>query len=315
VPAGIPLVFRDEIVSLLDNLDREEYVNDRGLYLTAWSGDSNYTFDRIVRGLHLSIPGVCLSMLGSTQPGRIAQYFARAIKGGRGDDGLIQRFGLMVWPDVSSEWKPVDRWPDKNAKSAAMSVFERLDALDWRAIGAQRDRGANGDEEGLPYLRFGIDAYDTLIAWRTTLETRLRSGELHVAIEAHLAKYRKLVPGLCLICHLSDGLTGPVGVAAVRRGIAWATYLESHAQRAYSSVLSASTDTAKAILEKIRSGALNPGFSSRDIWRPGWSRLRDREAVHAGLNMLVDYDWLTQRKVETGGRPQTVYDPNPRAPK
>ena len=156
-PNGL-LVYRDEIVSLLDNLDREECVSERGFYLTGWAGDSRYTFDRIGRGLHLSVDGVCLSMLGSTQPGRISQYLVRAIRGGRGDDGLIQRFGLMVWPDVSAEWKHVDRWPDHAAKNASMQVFERLDALDWRAVGAKRDRGPDGDEEGLPYLRFSIEA-------------------------------------------------------------------------------------------------------------------------------------------------------------
>jgi putative DNA primase/helicase len=175
-PNGL-LVFRDEIVSLLDNLDREEFVSERGFYLTGWAGDSRYTFDRIGRGLHLSVDGVCLSMLGSTQPGRISQYLSRAIRGGRGDDGLIQRFGLMIWPDVSPEWKHVDRWPNREAKTAAMKIFERLDALDWRAIEAKRDRGPDGDEEGLPYLRFGIDAYDLFMGWRTALEQRLRSGE------------------------------------------------------------------------------------------------------------------------------------------
>jgi hypothetical protein len=56
-PNGL-LVFRDEIVSLLDNLDREECVGERGFYLTGWNGDSRYTFDRIGRGLHLTIDGV-----------------------------------------------------------------------------------------------------------------------------------------------------------------------------------------------------------------------------------------------------------------
>jgi Protein of unknown function (DUF3987) len=311
-PNGL-LVFRDEIVSLLDNLDREEFVSERGFYLTGWAGDSRYTFDRIGRGLHLSIEGVCLSMLGSTQPGRISRYLARAIRGGRGDDGLIQRFGLMVWPDVSGEWRCVDRWPDRDAKTAVMKVFELLDALDWRAIGAKRDRGPDGDEEGLPYLRFGMDAYELFMHWRTALERRLRSSELHVALEAHLAKYRKLVPGLSLICHLADGLIGPVGVTAVRRAIGWAAYLETHAQRAYGSVTAASADTAKAILTKVRSAHLKPEFRSHDVWRPGWSRLTDREAVNAGLTMLVEHDWLAQRRVETMGRPATVYVVNPKA--
>jgi putative DNA primase/helicase len=309
-PNGL-LVFRDELVSLLDNLDQEENASERGFYLTGWAGDSSYTFDRIGRGLHLHIEGVCVSMLGSTQPGRISQYLLRAVRGGRGDDGLIQRFGLLIWPDVSPAWTNVDRWPDKDARADAFTVFEHLERLDWHSIAAKRDRGADGDEEGLPYLRFGLDAYDRFVDWRTELEKRLRS-DLHPALESHLSKYRKLVPGLALICHLVDGQTGSVGLAALERALAWAKYLESHARRAYGSVTAFSSATAAAIVAKIRSGDLKSEFRSHEVWRPGWSKLSDREAVNAALNMLLDYDWLRVRVVQTGGRPAYIYMVNPK---
>jgi putative DNA primase/helicase len=54
-PPGL-LIFRDEIVSLLKSLDREDQAEARGFYLTAWNGDSPYVFDRIGRGLNLDIP-------------------------------------------------------------------------------------------------------------------------------------------------------------------------------------------------------------------------------------------------------------------
>jgi putative DNA primase/helicase len=305
-PNGL-LVFRDELVSLLDSLDQEDHVSQRGFYLTSWAGNSPYTFDRIGRGLHLSIDAVCLSILGSSQPGRISQYLARAIRGGRGDDGLIQRFGLLVWPDISGKWQHVDRRPQRDAREAAHSVFARLDQLDWRAIQASRDRNPTGDEDGSPYLRLAIDAYDMFVAWRTELERRLRVGDMHPALESHLAKYRKLVPGLGLICHLVDANSGPVGGESMKRAIAWATYLETHARRAYGSVTAAEADTARAILARIQSGHLHGEFTARDVWRPAWSRMTDRGAVQAGLEMLVDYDWLTARRVETGGRPTILY--------
>jgi hypothetical protein len=99
----------------------------------------------------------------------------------------------------------------------------------------------------------------------------------------------------------------------VRRAIAFSAYLETHARRAYGSVTAASADTARAILAKIRSGDIKTEFRSRDVWRPNWSRLTDRDAVKAGLAMLVDYDWLAQRRIETMGRPATVYEVNPKA--
>ena len=292
------LVFRDELVSLLDSLDQEDRVSQRGFYLTAWSGNSEYVFDRIGRGLHLSIDAVCLSILGSSQPGRISQYLTRAIRGGRGDDGLIQRFGFLVWPDVSGDWTSKDRKPNRGARDAAQSVFNELDQLDWRAIHAQRDRGSDGDEEGVPYLRFGTGAYQIFSSWRTDLERRPRAGDLHPALESHLAKYRKLVPATALTCHLADRNTGPIGVTSIERAIGWAGYLETHARRAYGSVTAAEADTARLILARIRSGHLSGEFTARDVWRPAWSRLTDRVAVQGGLDMLVDYDWLSAR----GGR-------------
>jgi hypothetical protein len=312
-PNGL-LVFRDEFVSLLDHLDREENVSEHGFYLTAWNGDSGYTFDRIGRGLHLSIEGICLSLLGSSQPGRISQYLHKAVRGGLGDDGLIQRFGLMIWPDVHGEWKNIDRFPDSEARIAAFETFKQLDELDWRAIGGRRDHLPNGDEDGPPYLRFGIEAHDLFVEWRTRLEKRVRGGDnLHPALESHLAKYRKLVPGLALACHLVDDCgSAVVGVAALQRALAWAKYLETHAQRAYGSVTGVSVITAQAIVAKIRSGHLKLEFRSHDVWRPGWSKLTDRIEVQAALDLLVDYDWLQVRRILTAGRPASLYAVNPK---
>ncbi|RMF43339.1 MAG: DUF3987 domain-containing protein, partial [Deltaproteobacteria bacterium] len=103
-PDGI-LVHRDEMMSLLKQLDREDNVAARGFFLTSWNGDSSYTFDRIGRGLNLHIPALCLSMLGSTQPGRLASYVRTVLDGGASDDGLLQRFGLLVWPDLPDRWQ------------------------------------------------------------------------------------------------------------------------------------------------------------------------------------------------------------------
>jgi putative DNA primase/helicase len=305
-PNGV-LVFRDEVLSLLDHLDLEQNASQKGFYLTGWNGDSSYTFDRVGRGLNLNIEAVCLSMLGSTQPGRIAPYLAAVIHGGKHDDGLIQRFGLMVWPDVPADWNPVDRLPDAEARRIAYEIFERLDALDWRAVQAQRDRGRSGDEEGIPYLRFDAAGYERFKDWRGTLERRLRSGDLHPALESHLAKYRKLIPGIALVCHLADGGTGPVTDDAVRRAIAWGQYLETHARRVYGSVTAVAGDTARAILGKIWDGSLPPGFTARDIKQKNWSRLAHDDDVRAGLDLLVEHDWLVEGTVKTGGRPKTTY--------
>jgi hypothetical protein len=119
------LAYRDELISLLKTLDREEYIAARGFYLSAWSGKDRYTFDRIMRG-QTHIKAACVSMLGSVQPGKLAGYLHTAMSGDAGDDGLIQRFGLLVWPDQSPEWREADRYALTEPKVTAWQTFERL---------------------------------------------------------------------------------------------------------------------------------------------------------------------------------------------
>lgn len=305
-PNGV-LAFRDELVSLLRTLDREDNAAARGFYLSAWNGTGGYSFDRITRG-RKHIKAACLSLLGSTQPGRLAEYIRRATSGGAADDGLIQRFGLLVWPDQSPEWKEVDCGPDTAARQRAFATFEAFEGSDPEAFGAERD-----EFEAVPFLRFNDAAQAIFSEWRGELEAKLRSGDLSPALESHLAKYRKLVPSLALINHLADGGVGSVSEEALLRALAFAEYLETHARRCYAAGNEAETAAAKAILARIRKGDLQDGFTARDVHQRGWSNLSDRDAVKSGLDLLVDLDWLAASTEQTGGRPRTTYTINPRA--
>jgi Protein of unknown function (DUF3987) len=238
----------------------------RGFFLTAWNGTSGYTFDRIIRG-KTHIEAACLCLLGSTQPGRLREYVWRATSGGAGDDdGLIQRFGLLVWPDQTGDWKDCDRAPDSAARETAWRTFDRLDGLEPAGIGAGCDQF-----DALPFLRFDGEAQAVFGEWRADLEQRLRGADMMPALESHLAKYRKLVPTLALINHLSDGATGPIGETALMRALALTDYLETHALRAYGAGAADEAATAKLILKRIRRGDLADDFTAREVQRKGWS--------------------------------------------
>jgi hypothetical protein len=92
-PRGL-LVERDELMSLLHALGREENSEGRGFYMSSWNGLESYTSDRIGRGLNRHIPHATVSMFGGTQPARIAEFVRRITHEGRGDDGMLQRFGI-----------------------------------------------------------------------------------------------------------------------------------------------------------------------------------------------------------------------------
>jgi putative DNA primase/helicase len=311
-PSGI-LIERDELISLLKHLDRDDQAVARGFYQSGWSGLQSYTFDRIGRGTR-HIEGLCLAVLGNTQPARIAEYVRRANFGGAGGDGLIQRFGLMVWPDASPDWKDVDQFPHGIARERAWQTFERASKLDITtalALGASK-----GELDRVPVLRFADDAHAIFFEWREELERRVRSGELSPALEGHLAKYRKLVPALALINHLCDSQEGgPVSRKALARALAFSGYLEGHARRVYRSGGEGELAAAKAILAHVKAGNLKDGFTARDVHQRAWSHLTEREQVGAGLELLVELGHLAEVAVLSGpqgGRPTKTYRINPR---
>lgn len=307
-PRGL-LVFRDELIGWMQGLEREGRESSRAFYLEAWAGDGSFTVDRIGRGT-LDIPACCVSVLGGITPGPLGAYLDQARRGGQGDDGLMQRFQMVVWPDVNGEWRNVDRWPDTNAKRAAWETFERLDKLDANGIGAELD------DEGRPFLRANGEALEMFTGWRCELEARLRNGDDADVLVSHLAKFRSLVPSLALICHLADQEDGPVAVPAMTRALAWAQFLEAHARRMYHAATLPELGAAQALLQRLARGDLGAEFTARDVQRRGWSRLTDRAVLQSALELLTDHHYLTAHNIgpgESGGRPSIVYRVNPRA--
>ncbi len=88
------------------------------------------------------------------------------MRGGSGDDGLIQRFQLAVWPDCPSTWRNVDRWPDTTSKPKVFDLVCRLDEMIAEEVGA-----VQSEDDEFPYLRFAPDAQAVFNAWLTKLET------------------------------------------------------------------------------------------------------------------------------------------------
>jgi len=309
-PNGI-MVHRDELMSLLSDLDHPEKASARGFFLTGWSGLDGYTFDRIIRGT-VRVPAVNLSLYGTTQPSRLAGYVRESIR--RFDDGMVQRLQLLAWPDCASEFQEADRYPDGEARREAHLCFSDLSRLDAGAMGAEVDEFDG--PSAVPFLRFAADAQEHFSEWRADLERTVRGDDMPDPLKAHLSKYRGLLPRLALICHLAGGGYGPVSHDALRQALCWAEYLESHARRAYASTSLDNAEAARLIWRRVRKGDLPTPFTARDVYRNGWAGLGDKDRVAAGLAALLEAEWLIAGRVEAsgqGGRPSAIHIPNPKA--
>ena len=304
-PWGL-LIYRDELHGLLCSMDRQGQEGARGFYLTGYDGNQGHPVDRIGRG-HSYVPRVCMAMLGGIQPGKVQSYVREAVNGGAGDDGLLQRFGLAVWPDIQQEFKLVDRWPDTPAKQAAWAVFERLNGL------------LPATDDDPQEWRFSPEAQAIFYEWLIPFETGIRGDELHPALVSHLAKWRKLIPALALIFALVDtpDTNGVIHEGELIRALAWAEYLRPHAERLYAAALIPETTGAHALLVKIKGGKLCDSdgvlwesFTPRLVAVKSWAGLNSVDSVRKAAELLTDYGWLARETAPTGsagGRPSERY--------
>ena len=311
-PNGL-MVHQDEMIALMRKLGNPDNADWRAFALTRWGGKSSHTVDRIGRGTQ-TVPHVCLSLFGATQPERIAAYVRPAITGSEDDDGLCQRFQMMVWPEADKPWIYVDEWPDREAKEMVWQVVKWLNSFD-----PVKDVGALLPDFGspTPFKRFDHEAQDLWIMWSTKLNNRPYPGR---ALASHLAKYEKLVGALALIFHLVDCATAhgrvdrekPIRRDQLERAIRFSEYLETHAERVYSSGTFGTVEAARLIRGRIARGYLKDGFSARDIYHPQWSGLTDVALIGEAVEMMVDLSWIrpTPSKKEKG-RGTLTYEINP----
>lgn len=309
-PAGF-LVWRDELVGWFHSLNKENQKEARGLYLTGWTGTESYATDRIGRG-HVRADSVNISLLGTIQPHVLRQIVYDAVSGGVGDDGLVARFQLAVYPDPVRQFVKVDRVPNLPAMHGYESLIKRLATLDPVTI------GASFELDGTPYLPFDEVAQGIFDDWRQALEDRIRSADSddHPAMLAHLGKYRSLFPKLALVLHIAAGHTGPIGRNAAMRAKLWTEYLEAHARRIYHTATNRAMQSAVALAHKIKAGKLPDLFTRSDVLLKEWAALRAADEVATALSVLVEGNWLCAIDDRaTGGRPTTRYQINPKVPR
>ena len=304
------LSYRDELYGLLTGLDKPGQEGSRAFYLQSYDGNQGYTFDRIMRGT-VHIPRVCLAMIGGIQPGRMQEYVRGAVAGGSADDGLLQRFGLTVWPDVTGEFVHVDQWPDTPAKQTAWAVFERLAEL----------QPASDTEPNI--WRFDDAAQALFVEWLVPFEIEIRGNDLHPAMVSHLSKYRKLIPALALVFALIDtpDTGGVIHERELIRALSFGDYLRSHANRLYAAAVTPETTDAVTLLSRIkagklvdRDGVIMDSFTPRQVAQKCWAGLGTPNAVRKAAEVLADFDHLRRDVVQSGaagGRPSDRFTINP----
>lgn len=306
------ILWRDELISWMRGLDREDQAGVRQQFLTLWNGYGRINVDRIGRG-ETVCESPCLSIFGCATPGGIQEYVQASLKGGRGDDGLLQRFQVTVWPDEPDEIQGVDQKPDRLALQRVQDVFDRLAEFESRDIA---DKDCASSE--IPWMRFSPDGQSVFNEWLLDKDRRCRAESMPEAIESHLAKFNKLVPSIALLIELCEGPAGSVTKRSVERAVKWARYLESHAMRLYAVAACPERVLASPLLNRLLDWDKERPIRVRDIRQKGWRGLSDPKAIESTLEALGADGWLQSfedGKKPAGGRPTVSCVLHPEAKK
>jgi hypothetical protein len=279
-------------------LDGSGQEMDRDFYMTSWSGNAPYDVDRIGRG-EKRLPALSLSIFGALTPAAMRSYVIEAAKTGRIENGFIQRFQMLIWPDGEMR-DSEDRIPV--GYPGVQDIFERATKVD--------------PENPLIY-RFTPRAQQCFESWYRELKRRINALDPDDPMGSHLSKYPKLMSVLAGMFAMVEGEDSLVEVQQIELSIEYCRYFETHARRIYSCITSPRLEAARRLAEKIKTRKIGAEgiFSTKDIYIHGWKEMTDPDNTRGVLRILEEHNWIRRQSPESGpkgGRPGESWLVNPR---
>lgn len=292
-PDGL-FVFRDEIGGWFRQLKRPDRASERYLYLEGWRGKTSRSNQTDKNTIFL--PAVCLSVLGATHPATMQAYIGD-MEGGIFNDGLINRFSMIIYPDSDFIPRKKDQ-ADAKAFESYLKVFEYFKSLKITDGG----------------LHFSPDAQKLFDDWEESLQRKFHeSRNFPLLMEFHLSKYPKTFCALALIFekifeYRDQVASREISLESCQLAKKWCDYLEIHARKLFGLEDYKTTPAVKEIIKRIEMGHICSGMTVREIQRIRTPVLDKADTIKKALNQLEKKHWL---RVHYQGR-QGKVELNPR---
>ncbi len=280
-PNGV-LWFCDELSGWWRSLSMGQ-LDQRRIFLESWGG---LKIDLERKSYRLKGDSI-VAVVGGVQPDWLAHILADIDKGGKENDGLINRFGLIINHDKSiKKWTFVDRKPIPEAYEIYERMFRAFYDFDTQDF-------IPGWKDGDPRtIKFSDEAREIFIPWLEEKENRLREAEYSPVLTSHYSKYTSLFCSLALIFHLVlvfEGTTGDraeISRIAAEMAKRWCDYLALHAHKTFSKSDSYYDPAVRSFASRIQSGGIVDGMSRRDIQSAGFPHLKNPKKLDRAIDDL-----------------------------
>lgn len=185
-PQGV-ILYSDELESLFANFNRYNS-SDESYFLSAFSG-TPFKYIRKSTDEHIFLPTPYCSIIGSTQPGRLAKQFG----GERVVNGFSSRF-LKVYPDITD----MPTWDTERMPDGIMEQWERI----IRKIATFDFKGKEQPIE----LTFSFEAHRKLCEWKDNVNNAIYSATESEAEKAVCGKLEIYLMRFCLIIQIMKNI-------------------------------------------------------------------------------------------------------------
>ena len=295
-PRGV-LTLKDELTGWFASMDAYKSAGkgasmDRAHWLEAYNGGRR-SIDRITRG-SVVVPNWSTCIIGGVQPDMM-----RRVASGMGNDGLLQRFMVLVARPAVLD---VDRAPDMRAMEEFGRLFDHLAGIGPSTSSVLLSEAAHLSREKVArYAKRMIDAFD------------------NPHVQAWLGKWDGLYARLLLVYHVIDCATD--GVYPTERMVDGHTAdkverllcgtLLHHAIHFYSEIVDA--NDRQEHMRQLARLILAKGFeriTKRDIsllWKA--SRRLEWWELRQIIDSLCTMDWLAPdtEALDTDGKPRAWF--------
>lgn len=273
-PDGILCEF-DEVSTIFTRFSKDEHSEERGLYLTGYNGNCPYSYKTINRG-DVIIHNLVLGILGGVQPSKLKRFVNDA-RNGSLDDGFLQRFQGIVFPDVTLRLLQ-DKQGSDYLLTELNNLFQNLNDL----------------PSGVPtILEFDDKGQIIFDEWRE--KSTIEAHDLEPHLSAHIGKSYEFVALLALYLYFFENngqlpKNNQITVDYVHRAIQLGAYFLSHAKRMYALAYKDNMP-ARSLAGKMTQ--IKSPFNRSEIRDKGWADLNTKEERLEAINVLIKRGYLS----------------------
>lgn len=293
------IIWVDELIGWLNSFDKKGYEQARSKFLTLWIGNKRYSVRRMNRFCFVKHP--CVTVFGCMVPDSV-RSLVTACKNGSGNDGLLQRFQIVVWPEKRSHYEYVDTVGSEPI--ATKQAFDNLTKTSESAL--------YHEESDYNFIQFSPEAQPEFAAWLTRQENRRIENKegFSGSMIAHMGKYNSLVPSIAFTLQMAmkpDSTS--ISLQALNYGIAWAEYRESHAIKMYDENSGPEDEVAakKLLGLMLKKVGFDKDFTVRDVAQKRWVGFKTNSEAQAALETLREMGWVTSSVLSVPGKKPTAY--------